>query len=906
MVVRVYKRFKVREVLRLKLNENKIVRSLLETVPSDYLIKQGLPAIIENGQIKMRTVYGLHIFLLSWIEEEGDNDLIMIKISKFLENLDDYLDYAGRILKFIHNKGYFPEKDEAWELNIPIDEMDFVLDLINIKIKNEVFSKLNIAEKKYFDEISKPIIFSKAKVEEFRLEELTTNYNLNLLNAKILPHFINELFNLDDLNKEVANYLNISELSSIELNKLNNVATLIIKLNLSEKKELTLLDLAREIKASIMETGESLYYINNITKIIKKEYTKEEIENLSEKLAESLRYCHNYDSELNLKLLITQFLPEHLSRQEIMHLDQISRSVIKYIKEVNEKPTIDDLMINLNLNVRDASVIFTFINKTSSEPLEEDFKNHPEKYLLEIDDLSCELLMLGKNERDERDLIDLAHHFDTGIYKIKLASLYFSWIGDQINNEYIANLTDQERKIIEGKIKSALKYIKDNKLDLEFRILIEDVGFNLKDTHLILNFYNDIISKEINIENFTETKKNKIEALTRKIYSAKKNGKISSYESEEVFLLDIDSASLEEFWEALVYLKIKVLNLLMGESRLIKTDIAKISSEGSFQLKERHATKVGQKQEFHLSKEVIKLQETKIKFKKTAEKVQLKRGVDFVGGLIRYKVAIKNNTEMLINNLEVSLQMTAEHIRITDIKPKVYKKNDRAKIPNMSPGQSESIDFYLEPMICGSIPVLPIITYIDAFGKPKMVTKKQLMVVSKCPPIINPGEENIAKVKNIYESNNIIRSFRTFELEHDPRKTFHLLMEAIGSWAGKSVSNPIYLSQEPFIAVIYYYILNQNTDPDLGHREQIIIKIQVDEEKNVAMLNIGAENNPTVNGVLTHIWQLANSRFGESFGYSFVSLHCPECGGSLGNMNKTQKNVICKYCGEVFEKEALK
>jgi len=131
-------------------------------------------------------------------------------------------------------------------------------------------------------------------------------------------------------------------------------------------------------------------------------------------------------------------------------------------------------------------------------------------------------------------------------------------------------------------------------------------------------------------------------------------------------------------------------------------------------------------------------------------------------------------------------------------------------------------------------------------------------------------------------------------------------MEAIGSWAGKSVSNPIYLSQEPFIAVIYYYILNQNTDPDLGHREQIIIKIQVDEEKNVAMLNIGAENNPTVNGVLTHIWQLANSRFGESFGYSFVSLHCPECGGSLGNMNKTQKNVICKYCGEVFEKKALK
>ena len=115
-------------------------------------------------------------------------------------------------------------------------------------------------------------------------------------------------------------------------------------------------------------------------------------------------------------------------------------------------------------------------------------------------------------------------------------------------------------------------------------------------------------------------------------------------------------------------------------------------------------------------------------------------------------------------------------------------------------------------------------------------------------------------------------------MEHDPIKTFNLLREAIGAWAGKSVSRPIYENQEPFIAEVYYYVLNQNVDPNLGHEEQIIIKIRVDLEKNVAMLNIGAEKNPTVNGVLTHIWQLANARFGQTFGYEFKSLHCPECG----------------------------
>ncbi len=72
------------------------------------------------------------------------------------------------------------------------------------------------------------------------------------------------------------------------------------------------------------------------------------------------------------------------------------------------------------------------------------------------------------------------------------------------------------------------------------------------------------------------------------------------------------------------------------------------------------------------------------------------------------------------------------------------------------------------------------------------------------------------------------------------------------------------------------------------------------------MLNIGAEKNPTVNGVLTHIWQLANTRFGDTYGYEFKSLRCPQCGGSLDNMDKSKDTVKCRYCGELFEKKALK
>ncbi|MBA7699569.1 hypothetical protein ES703_108267 [subsurface metagenome] len=286
--------------------------------------------------------------------------------------------------------------------------------------------------------------------------------------------------------------------------------------------------------------------------------------------------------------------------------------------------------------------------------------------------------------------------------------------------------------------------------------------------------------------------------------------------------------------------------------------------------------------------------------------IELKRGIDFVGGLIRYKIAIKNSSETVISNMELSLKMAARHIRIVDIKPRVYKKSDRALIETIPPGQSLSIDFYLEPMICGTILVAPVAIFIDAWGKTQTLTRESINVVSKCPPIINAGEENIAKVENIYGSENIIRSFRSFELEYDPIKSISLLMEAIGAWAGKHVSEPIIKSETPFKGEVYYYVLNQNPDPELGHQEQIILKINVDEENNVAMIHVGAEKNVTVNGVLTHIWELANTRFSEVFGLEFKSLHCLECGASIKYMDKHRPTIICETCGTEFDKKSIK
>jgi len=307
-----------------------------------------------------------------------------------------------------------------------------------------------------------------------------------------------------------------------------------------------------------------------------------------------------------------------------------------------------------------------------------------------------------------------------------------------------------------------------------------------------------------------------------------------------------------------------------------------------------------------IEKTIRKLREIRISPRETkADKVSLKRDFDYKGGLVRYKIVIENYTEMAVHNLTASLKMTAEHIRIIDIKPRVYRQGDYAQIHNMDPQQTLSIEFYLEPLICGKIMVYPIVNYIDAFGKAQQIIKDPLKVLSKCPVVVEVGERNIANVKHIFEDKNRIMSYRSFEIKKDIDNTFNILREAVGSWAGKSVSEPLVKSEKPFIAELYYVILDKYINEDLGYREQIIIKLRISEKDNVAIVYVSAEKNETVNGVLTHLWDLINKKFGEVFGYELKSLRCPQCGASLEHMDKDTKTIKCRYCETVFKKNLL-
>ncbi|MHA2131887.1 MAG: hypothetical protein ACW99L_18110, partial [Promethearchaeota archaeon] len=165
---------------------------------------------------------------------------------------------------------------------------------------------------------------------------------------------------------------------------------------------------------------------------------------------------------------------------------------------------------------------------------------------------------------------------------------------------------------------------------------------------------------------------------------------------------------------------------------------------------------------------------------------------------------------------------------------------------------------------------------------------------------------NIEKVKDIFESANLIKSHRTFELEYDSKMEFEIIKEAIGAWSSKQVSEPIIENETPFLGEMYFYNLNQNIDPILGHQEQIIIKARVDEKYKIVSLWVGAETNETVIGVITHIWELINNYYKKRFDKMIEALHCPFCGASVDNLDTQKITVVCKNCKEECRQDELK
>ncbi len=157
----------------------------------------------------------------------------------------------------------------------------------------------------------------------------------------------------------------------------------------------------------------------------------------------------------------------------------------------------------------------------------------------------------------------------------------------------------------------------------------------------------------------------------------------------------------------------------------------------------------------------------KIRKHEDEDKIEVVREYDFVGGQVRFKVVVRNKSNLAINNVKVVLDA-----------PTSYKmKEGIINIPVIESGNSRGVDFYIEPKECGISNIGGTVIYKNAQGEQSSIPIKKKEVQIKCP-LVCTSLSNIEDCQLAIQSlPDDARAFLIADL--DPRLAYRAAIRAL-------------------------------------------------------------------------------------------------------------------------------
>ncbi|MFO7795425.1 MAG: PCI domain-containing protein [Promethearchaeati archaeon] len=159
------------------------------------------------------------------------------------------------------------------------------------------------------------------------------------------------------------------------------------------------------------------------------------------------------------------------------------------------------------------------------------------------------------------------------------------------------------------------------------------------------------------------------------------------------------------------------------------------------------------------------------------DKIEVVREYDFVGGQVRFKVVIRNNSSMAINNVKVILDA-----------PSSYKiKEPMINVPVIESGNSRGVDFYIEPKECGISNISGTVIYKNAKGKQTSIPVRKKEVQIKCPLVCTSLSTMEDCQTAISSLPNDARAFLIADL--DPRLAFRAAIRALKNFETSMITS---------------------------------------------------------------------------------------------------------------------
>ena len=120
---------------------------------------------------------------------------------------------------------------------------------------------------------------------------------------------------------------------------------------------------------------------------------------------------------------------------------------------------------------------------------------------------------------------------------------------------------------------------------------------------------------------------------------------------------------------------------------------------------------------------------------KEAELIDVKRDYDYIGGDIRFKVALQNITKTTVSKMSVLLNIPDQFQAVKNVE----------KVEILNPGETRGVDFMFTPLACGKGQIFGTVSYTDAYGEPHSVTIRPKEVWVKCP-LVKSQEASLSEI----------------------------------------------------------------------------------------------------------------------------------------------------------------
>ena len=299
---------------------------------------------------------------------------------------------------------------------------------------------------------------------------------------------------------------------------------------------------------------------------------------------------------------------------------------------------------------------------------------------------------------------------------------------------------------------------------------------------------------------------------------------------------------------------------------------------------------------------------TILKAEKREVRPSIIREYELIGGKIRFKLALINNTRNPLTSFKISFDIP-DGLKWITHEPNYERKGDAILVPKLGANEKKAISLYLEPINCLSSPINATISFFDARDRPQAVTMEPKMIVVTCPIFFTKEDANLARVKHLYRS-----------LKHQDKKLFPInkpeqaplvfasVLSVLGSHDIKLIFKD-YTEGDKFGEAWFYGVTKVKSN-------KIITHVLIDGVKRILDLEVSGDSAEQITAFLAELGNQIrqelikqnvlspDDRFYDML-ISVIEHTCPYCGESiqqeLVQSYLNGESIKCNYCNVIIQ-----